>query len=194
MFRRGRRGVAPAAAAPAAAAPAAGGPVMAQATGNRYRMAQRLASIGDDYFIQNEAGQRVFKVDGKALRVRSTLKFEDMRGNELAHIQEKVAHVRDTMNVEGPNGEVLASVRKAMITPLRDRYTVKIGNGPDLEIQGNIVDHEFRISEGNRTIAEASKRWFRVRDTYGVEIAPGQQDIVILAAIVCVDQMSNPAR
>lgn len=193
MLRRGRRGAAPA--APAAAAPAAAdAPAMGGASGNRYRMTQKLASIGDDYFIQNGAGQRVFKVDGKALRVRSTLKFEDLRGNELARIQEKMAHVRDTMNVEGPNGEVLASVRKAMITPLRDRYTVKIGNGPDLEIQGNIVDHEFRISNGNQTIAEASKRWFRVRDTYGVEIAPGQQDIVILAAIVCVDQMSNPAR
>jgi uncharacterized protein YxjI len=183
--------------APAAAAPMgtpAAAPATGRASGNRYRMAQRLASIGDDYFIQNEAGQRVFKVDGKALRVRSTLKFEDMRGNELAHIQERMLRVRDTMNVEGPNGEVLASVRKAMITPLRDRYVVKIGNGPDLNIQGNIVDHEFRISDGNQVIAEASKRWFRVRDTYGIEIAPGQQDIVILAAIVCVDQMSNPAR
>ena len=41
-------------------------------------------------------------------------------------------------------------------------------------------------------MAEVSKKWFRVRDTYGVEVAPGQNDIVILAATVAIDIMAHP--
>ena len=44
--------------------------------GNRYEMRQKMVAIGDDFWIENDRGQKVFKVDGKALRVRQTLKFE----------------------------------------------------------------------------------------------------------------------
>jgi len=157
-------------------------------------MRQKLVAIGDDSFIQNEAGQKVFKVDGKALRVRDTLVFRDMQGNELCKIQERMLRVKDSMEVEGPGGERVAMVKKALITPVRDRWTVKIKNGPDLDVQGNILDHEYRIGEGRNKVAEVSKKWFRVRDTYGVEIAEGQDDIVILAVTVAIDQMAHSGR
>jgi uncharacterized protein YxjI len=165
-------------------------PVSAAATsGNRYRMVEKLVSIGDDFYIQNDQGQRVFKVDGKAVRVRDTLIFRDMQGQEVCKIQERLGRVRDTMEIEGPNGQRIAMVKKAMITPLRDRFVVKVGDGPDLDVQGNILDHEYRI--GN--VAEISKKWFRVRDSYGVEVAPGQNDVLILATTVCIDQMTSDA-
>jgi uncharacterized protein YxjI len=113
-----------------------------------------------------------------------------MQGNELCKIQERIARVRDSMEIEAPGGGRIALVQKAMITPLRDRFVVKIGNGPDLEVQGNILAHEYRI--GN--VATVSKKWFRVRDSYGVEVAPGQNDVLVLAATVCIDQMSNDVR
>ena len=160
----------------------------------RYQMRQRLVSIGDDYNIDNDRGEHAFKVDGKALRVRKTLIFEDPQGHELCKIQERMLRVKDTMEIEGPNGENLATVKKALITPIRDRWTVKLGNGPDLDVQGNILDHEYTIEEGRRKIAEVSKKWFRVADTYGVEIEPGQNDVVILAATVAVDMMAHPDR
>jgi len=152
-------------------------------------MRQKLVAFGKDFYIENEQGQKVYKVDGKVLRVRDTLKFRDMQGNELCKIQERVARVKDTMKVEGPGGETLAVVKKALITPVRDRWTVKIGSGPNLDVQGNILDHEYRIEEGRTKVAEVSKKWFRVRDTYGVEIAAGQNDVVILAVTVAIDMM-----
>ena len=160
----------------------AGGPT-------RYQMREKMVSIGDDFWIENNHGQKVFKVDGKALRVRDTLKFEDAHGRELCKIQEKKVRIKDTMNIEGPDGKTLASIKKAIITPVRDRWSVKIGNGPDMEVQGNIVDHEYKIEEGRAKVAEVSKKWFRVRDTYGVEITPGQNDVVILAITVGIDMM-----
>src|SRR5262245_40096908 len=160
----------------------------------RYQMRQKLVSIGDDFWIENDRGERVYKVDGKALRIRQTLIFEDPQGHELAKIQEQLLRVRDTMEIEGPNGETLATVKKALITPLRDRWVVKVGEGPDMEIQGNILEHEYSIEADGRKVAEISKKWLRLADTYGVEVAPGQNDLVILAATVAVDMMANPAR
>ena len=158
-------------------------------SGIRYQMRQKMVSIGNDYWIENDQSQKVFKIDGKALRVRKTLKFEDAHGNELCKIQERMLRVKDSMEIEGPSGERLAMVKKAIITPVRDRWTVKIKNGPDLDVQGNILDHEYHIGEGRDKVAEVSKKWFRVRDMYGVEIATGQNDVVILAVTVAIDMM-----
>src|SRR4051812_49688899 len=97
-----------------------------------YQLRQRLFSIGDDYWIETDTGQRAFKVDGKALRVRKTLKFEDPYGHELAKIQEKMLHIKDTMEIEDAAGHRAALVKKALISPFRDRWVVKIKDGPDL--------------------------------------------------------------
>ena len=158
---------------------------------NRYQMREKLVSIGDDFWIENEQGQKTFKVDGKALRVRDTLKFKDRNGNTLCQIQERKLRVKDSMEVEDANGKQVAMIKKALISPVRDRWTVKIKNGPDLDVKGNILNHEYKIGEGRDRVAEVSKKWFRIRDSYGVEIAPGQDDIVILAVTVAIDQMAH---
>ena len=154
-------------------------------------MREKLVAIGDDFWIEDEAGQRVFKVNGKVLRVRDTLSFEDAQGHELAKIQERKLRVKDSMEIEGPDGQQLAMVKEALISPIRDRFTVKIKNGPDLDVKGNILDHEYTIGEGRDSVAEVSKKWFRIRDTYGVEIEPGQDDVIILAVAACIDQMAH---
>lgn len=160
----------------------------------RYQMVQNLVSIGDDFWIENGVGQKVFKVDGKAVRVRDTLIFRDVRGVEQCKIQERVARVKDSMEIEGPNGAQMAMIKKALITPVRERWVVKVGNGPDLEVQGSILDHEFAIGEGRNRVAQVSKKWFRLRDSYGVEIEPGQNDVLILAVAVAIDMMAHEGR
>jgi uncharacterized protein YxjI len=159
-----------------------------------YRMRQRLISIGDDYWIENDRGERVYKVDGKALRVRRTLIFEDADGAELVKIQERMLRVRDSMEIEDRDGRRVAMVKKALITPLRDRWSVEMADGPDLEVKGNILDHEYTMEDGRDKAAEVSKRWFRVADTYGVEVAPGYDPVVILAVTVVLDEMAHPDR
>jgi uncharacterized protein YxjI len=157
-------------------------------------MRQKLVSIGDDFWIENDHGERAFKVDGKALRVRQTLVLEDASGGERYRIQERMLRIRDTMEIEGADGNKAATVKKALITPLRDRWSVDVVDGSDLEVKGNIVDHEYTIEANGAKVAEISKRWFRLRDTYGVEIAPGQNDALILMVAVAVDSMANPGR
>jgi len=158
--------------------------------GTKYRMQEKLFAIGDDYWIENEQGERVFKVDGKALRIRDTLVLEDPSGAELFKVQEKKLHIRDTMEIERGD-DTVATIKKALITPLRERFSIEVSGGEDMEAKGNITDHEYKIERGGDKAAEVSKRWFRVRDTYGIEIAPGQDDALILAVTVCIDQMTR---
>ena len=158
---------------------------------NRYQMREDLISIGDDFWIENENGQRVFRVDGKVLRIKKTYVFLDMAGKPLCRIKERLLTIKDTMEIEDAEGKDMAVVRKALISPLRDRWNVKIRNGPDLDVQGNILDHEYAIRQGRRTIAEVSKKWFRLTDTYGVEIAEEQNNILILAIAVAMDAMTH---
>jgi uncharacterized protein YxjI len=161
-----------------------------EAEGTRYQMREKLFAIGDDYWVENEGGDRVFKVNGKALRVRSTFILEDPSGEELFKIQEKKLHIRDTMEVERGD-DTVATIKKALITPLRDRFSIELANGNELSAKGNIVDHEYEIERDGHKVAEISKRWFRVRDTYGIEIAPGEDDALIVAATVCIDEMAG---
>ncbi len=162
--------------------------------GTQFRMRQKLASIGDDFWIEDNNGNRVYKVDGKALRVRDTMKFEDANGTELLKIQERVARIRDTMKIEDANGNTVASVKKAVISPFRDRWDVKIEGGPDIDVQGNLVDHEYTLEMNGQKVAEVSKKWFRVADTYGVEVAEGQNPVIILAITSVIDSMAHEGR
>jgi uncharacterized protein YxjI len=161
--------------------------------GGRYRMRQKLVSFGDDYWIENAEGQRVYFVDGKAFRLREHLAFKDLRGNELVSIQERVMSIKDTYSIYR-NGVVLATVKKALITPMRQRFDIHVAGGENMEAQGNILDHEYEIQAGRHRVAEISKKWFRAADTYGVEIAPGNDDVLILACTVVIDMMTDEGR
>jgi uncharacterized protein YxjI len=157
----------------------------------RYRMREKMLSIGGDSWIEDGSGQRAFRVNGKALRARRTLVIEDAAGKGLLKIQDRPVRVRDVMEIEDADGASVAHVRKAMVAPLRQRYTIDLAGGGEWQAQGNILDHEFEIDGDQGKVAEVSKRWFRVRDTYGVEIKPGQNAALLLAVTVCLDEMAR---
>ena len=156
-----------------------------------YRMHEKLISIGDDYWIEDENGNKVFFVDGKALSLHETLIFKDAQGNDLYKIQERWLKIRDTMDIKRADDGLAATVKKAIFKILRDRWTVEIPGRPEMEIRGNILDYEYEIDSEGKRVAEISKKWFHMRDTYGVEIEPGQDNALILAIAAALDQMEH---
>jgi len=154
----------------------------------RFQMREDMFSIGDDFWIDNDSGQHIFKVDNKKLRMRETFILEDMSGNEVAKIREKMLSVRDKMTIERDGRD--AVVHKALIG-IRDRYKIEVDGGDDMKAHGNIANHEYEIERDGDRVANISKKWFRVRETYGVEIEPGQDIPLILAITVCVDALAR---
>ena len=157
--------------------------------GNTYQVKEKLIAVGDDFWIEDSNGNRIFKMNGKALRIRDTTIMEDAHGNELLKIQHKMLHIRNTTDIER-NGQTVASVHKRKLT-IREHFVVERNGRTDLEVTGNIVAHDYHVNDGDETIAQVSKAWFRVRDTYGVSVAPEQDDVLLLAIVICIDQMSH---
>ena len=155
---------------------------------HRYQLVQKVMSIGGDSWIDDEHGNHVYKANGKALRVRKTFVLEDTSGKELAKIQEKVVTVRDKMRIEREIHS--ATVHKALVG-IRERYKIEVDGGDDLKAHGNFVDHEYEIEDDHHTVATVSKKWFRARDIYGIEIIEGQDDVLLLAVAVCIDALSH---
>jgi uncharacterized protein YxjI len=143
--------------------------------------------------IENDRGERIFLVDDKVLRVRDTVVFKDAHGRELLKLQKRLMRARDTMAIERGDDRV-ATVKKALITPLRDRFTVDLEGAGQLDVEGDILDHEYQITRDGIPVANISKRWFRVRDTYGVAVVPGQDDALVLAVTVCIDHLTEHDR
>ena len=154
----------------------------------RYLVREKIFAIGDDFWITDSDGNQVFLVDGKALRLRQTFELKDTYGAVLTTGRRKLIAIRDTMEIEH-DGQVVATVRKALVSPLHHRSVIDLDDGSQLEAVGNLLDKEFDIQAGGQPIAHISRAWFRVRDSYGVDIAPGQNDALLLSIAVCLDRI-----
>jgi uncharacterized protein YxjI len=157
--------------------------------GERFLMRERLLAIGDDFWIEDAAGERAYKVDGKAIRFRQTFVLEDASGREVARIREKKLSVRDKIVIER-GGDTAATVHKALVG-IRDRFAIDVEGGADLKAHGNVVDHEYEIERDGDPVATISKKWFRVRESYGVDVAPGEDTGLILAIAVAIDALTG---
>jgi uncharacterized protein YxjI len=156
----------------------------------RYVMKQKLFCWGDDFTIRDEQGRDVFFVDGKAFSIGEKLSFQDMAGTELAFISQKLLAWGPTYEIYR-GSELAAIVKKALFTFLHCKFTVDVPGPDDLEAEGDFLDHEYRFTRGGRIVATVSKQWFSWTDTYGVEIADGKDDVLILTSSVVIDMVCH---
>ncbi len=156
----------------------------------RYMVRQRMFSIGDDFWITDEQGDRAFLVDGKAMSIRETMEIKDPSGAVVASVHKKLMALRDAMEIERDGG-VIATVRREMFSPLHHKSSIDLADGRTLEAVGNLIGREYDIRDGGDTLARVSRAWFQIRDTYGVDVAPGEDDAMLLAAAVCLDRIHH---
>ncbi|MGC3957128.1 MAG: LURP-one-related family protein [Verrucomicrobiota bacterium] len=156
----------------------------------RYLMKQKLFCFGDDFAIKDEAGNDRFFVDGKAFTFGDKLSFQDMNGNELAFIRQKLLSWGPTYEIYR-EGKLAAVVKKHLFTLFRCKFTVDVPGPDDLEAQGSFMDMEYAFERSGQMVAEVSKRWFSWSDTYGVDIAAGEDDVLILASTVVIDMVCH---
>ena len=155
----------------------------------RYLVRERLFDIKDDFWVTDERGNGVFYVNAKFLSLHHTLVLEDASGQKLATIKHRLLTFTDAIDIEH-DGAVVATVHRALISPLHHRAYIDLHDGGGrLEAVGNIIDKDFEIHDGHHVTARISRKWFRIRDTYGVEVAPGQNDAFMIAVAVCLDRI-----
>ena len=157
----------------------------------RYVMRQKLFSFGDDFTVRDDEGRDVYQVKSRLLSLGNKLSFQDMAGNEVAFIAQRLLAWGPTYEITR-DGRVAAEVRKDLFTFFRCTYTVDVPGPGDLHAVGGVTEHEYRFEREGRAVATVSKRWFSWSDTYGVEVADGEDDVLILAATVVIDMACHP--
>lgn len=161
----------------------------------KFLVRERVFDIGDDFWVTDEHDQRVFWVDGKALRVRTTFELKTPDGDVLTRIRKKLFKVRDQMAIERDDSHV-ATVRTRLFNPVRDKLNVEIEDGPNWEVTGDFLDKEYVISDEEGTVAHVSRKWFRLRDTYAVDVNTHRHDIggdpaLVISVAVAVDSLTS---
>ncbi|QNE76309.1 hypothetical protein F0344_18260 [Streptomyces finlayi] len=152
----------------------------------RLLVRERLFAIGDDYWIEDTEGRKVFLVDGKAMRMRDTFELKDTQGRILIELRQKLISLRDTMIIER-DGEPLAEVKRKRLSLLRNHYRVTLVDGTELDVSGRILDREFAIDYDGELLAQISRRRLTVRDTYGIDVVREDADTALLIAVsMCV--------
>lgn len=157
----------------------------------RYQIREKLFSFGDDFLVRDADGRELYLVDGRAFTLlREKLVIKDMAGNELGFIREKLISLRKSYEIHR-GGQHIATVRKDLFNFFRCHFTVDVPGPDDYDAQGNFLDHDYTFRRHGEVVAHVSKKWFTLRDTYGVDIVDGEDDVLILASAIVIDQICH---
>ena len=151
-----------------------------------YVIRERLFRLGEDSDITDQAGQPVLHVDGKVLSLRNRLILQDPTGREVGQVNRKLSALRPTYEIT-IDGKDVAEVRKHLFTPFGERFTIDVRGAGGMEIDGDLFSHEFTIQRDGHTVATISRRWLTMTASYAVEVAPGEDDLLILASVLALD-------
>jgi uncharacterized protein YxjI len=186
----------PGAAAPGAA-PAAGPAPSAAAPGtpaHHYMMRQKTFAFGDDFVVVNAERQPCFKIDGKVRVVKESLVLRDMQGKELYRLSEKVIRVRESFDIVRGD-QVVARVHNAIVDPLRERFDIEVPGGQPMTARGKIIWAEYTLTRADQVVGQITKRFsWLARDSYGIAVAPGEDDALIIAIACVIDMMVHSRR
>jgi uncharacterized protein YxjI len=152
----------------------------------RYVMKQKVFSLGDKFAIRSEAGEEIYFVDGEVFSLGKKLHFEDAGGNELLFIRQKLLAIGATYELFRGE-EHVATIRKEPFTLFHCTFDIHLDGHGDLEARGELMDYEYTVTRNGEPVAQISKALLAWGDTYGVEIAESEDQVLVLATTVVID-------
>lgn len=152
----------------------------------QYVMKEQWLVLGNDFSITDRDGREKFYVDGRAFSLGDKLSFRDATRQEVAFIRQKLLSWGPTYEITR-DGKLVATVKKKLFTLLRHRFFVDVPGPNDLEAKGSFLDHEYQFTMQDRPVAEVSKKWIALRDSYSINISEAVDEVLILACAVVID-------
>lgn len=158
--------------------------------GIRYRLTQNMESISETFNVQTDEGNAAFKIEFARRDLVDVLVVRDM--NEIVRcLLPGPQSTPEATEILGGDGRALARVTRTPISAVRDRFEVDIESGGFWLVIGDVGSREFTLDSSRGQIAEVSRRWFRLPESFGVEVAPGQDAALVLAAAVTIDLLAH---
>ncbi|MBM7787655.1 LURP-one-related/scramblase family protein [Tenggerimyces flavus] len=151
----------------------------------RFQMQQKFFSFGD-FTITDEAGNDAFAVDCHAFVIGKELSLNDLSGRELAFIKKPAFSFSETYDISR-DGELLATIHKPALQFFKHSFEIEGPDANGLSVEGDFFELEYTFARNGTTVAQASKEYFSFSDSYGVDIADGEDPVLILATCVVID-------
>ncbi|MEZ4616087.1 MAG: LURP-one-related family protein [Caldilineaceae bacterium] len=157
----------------------------------RFVLKERIFSLRDSYHIRTDQGDDAFEITGQLIGFRDKLTLKNPHGNTLATITEKMLSLRPVYTIARPE-QPDAKVKKDFINVMREGFSVDMAGGlPDLRIQGDILDHNYTIARDGAAVAQVSKKWISLRDSYTVDVTDGEDPVLLVACAIVVDRIAH---
>ena len=85
----------------------------------------------------------------------------------------------------GPDG------RNRRPADLGHRSDIHLADGSQLDAVGNFLEKEFEIRSGGMVVAQVSRSWFQLRDTYAADVPQGTDAALMIAIAVSLDRIEH---
>ena len=152
-------------------------------------------AFGQDFNINNAAGQPCFKIDGKVRLVKESLKFRDMQGNLLYKLDEKVLRIRESFDILKPDGSTGSQSAQCHHRPAAREVHDRNPRRENMMTRGKVMWAQYDILRGGQQVGKISKQFSWIgRDQYVVDVLQVEDDCLILAITVVIDMMVSNGR
>jgi len=180
---------------PEAPAPTTTAPAAPAGQTRTFVLNQKLVSLTGDLWIEDGQGNHAFEVDGSLLSLRGTHVLKDLAGQPLYEISSPLGpHLHRTVEVK-KDGQTVATVQEAIFTLGGDKFTITLAGGQALTIHGDWMNRVFQVKDAaGRLVIDASRMWFTIRDSYGIQIEPGFDVPLGLAIVVALERAEAQER
>jgi len=155
----------------------------------KYRIEQKILSLTDSFDIDDEDGRLSFTVKGKFFSFSSSQTMYDLADREVLKIKRKYLSILPACRLVAPSGEEWL-VRKKFWPFWRAAFSVQTPQG-NLEIDGDLWQREYRITQNSQLLARVSKAWFSWSDNYGVEVYRPEWAIPLLGTVIVIDRIQH---
>lgn len=142
---------------------------------------QKVFSLRQRSEIMDEFGNVLFKAVGE-FSIGRRMHIYDNMDNELAFIQQRLLRLMPRFSVYMGGNHVADIVKN--FTLFSQDYRIE---GLGWSVSGDWLAHDYTIKSGGRYIASIHKRWMSWGDSFEVDIADGEDYVMVLAVIIAID-------
>lgn len=152
----------------------------------RFIVTQKIFSFADSFIIHDENQRPVYKVEGRLFSFGNKLTIYNMSGGEAVYIEQKLFKFLPEYHLHR-QGIRLAIIKKEF-TFMKPRFNIQSQLG-NYKVEGDFFNYNFDIRKGRDVVARVNKKFFAMRDTYGIDIADGEDAELLLAMCIVIDQV-----
>ncbi|HYO61809.1 MAG TPA: LURP-one-related family protein [Actinomycetota bacterium] len=149
-----------------------------------YVVEQKLTFAKPAFSVTDEAGSEVYRVEGKALRMREQLWIRDLEGREVAFVEQKGA-LRPSFEITS-GGALLATMSPRHKLFKLHFVLTDARTGAETFARGNLSGYEYDFERNGAVVATVRKkrRW---TDRYALGVSDGEDDVVYIGAVLVID-------